>query len=657
MDYTYDPINKYYKATPKDHPKDRIEIEIGDSKDPSALHPQLKIMRWDNEVNFSLRLLVDSIPGVQSYELANDVIEYRKGQWKVRFYDKPDASDDGGYEFEIEIPKKPPTNSLTFSINTKTLNYFYQPALTQEEIDAGHNRPEKVVGSYAVYHTHKGGINDVLGKEYKSGKAFHIYRPHCKDANGNETWADLNVNEEDGTLTIIVDQSWLNNAVYPVIVDPTLGYSAMGASGEQITNRASSQCLRKGYSAINTTTTGSGKINNAYAGLALSGAGSETVSITVFVNTENKATDSHSQLWSKDVDQSLTSTTASWFTFAGSQEAITANNYVLNIVADYADTSSRDVYIQYDSSKSIAGAQYEEGFTGVGSYAASKEDPWTETDSAAAYLHSIYVDYTLDASQTATDYFLKIGTYSWIAPTGITSVTAGCWGGGGGGDSISGAGGGGGGGGAYAYGTLAVTAGGTYTIVVGNGGAGGGTTPSDGTASYFVADAGSVYACAGTKAADANGGAGGAVAGCVGNVKSAGGKGGNGDATSDSGGGGGGAGGPHGSGGTGANASSTGGNGGAGDAGSGGAGGGGGNAADGTVGGNSYDGGGGGGGGDNSYSGQAGGLYGGGGAGGEMAYGYGRGRQGYVKISYTQPAGTTTELIGTWKTLLGVGQG
>ena len=32
------------------------EIEIGDTKDASTFHPQIKLMPWDNETNFSMRL-------------------------------------------------------------------------------------------------------------------------------------------------------------------------------------------------------------------------------------------------------------------------------------------------------------------------------------------------------------------------------------------------------------------------------------------------------------------------------------------------------------------------------------------------------------------------------------------------------------------------
>lgn len=224
MPISFDATTKTYSDTPKDILQDRVAIEIGDSKQ-STFQPQLKVMRWDNEVNFSLRFVDDAIPGVQSQTLTNGVIEYKKGQYKARFYEKPNEQ----YEFEVEIPKKPPTNKVVFSINSKDLDFFFQPPLTQAEIDEGIVRPDNVVGSYAVYHKNR-PINYEGGKLYRAGKAFHIYRPHVVDAHGNSIWADLNIDEITQTLTVTIDQTWLNNAVYPIIVDPTLGLTTVGAT-------------------------------------------------------------------------------------------------------------------------------------------------------------------------------------------------------------------------------------------------------------------------------------------------------------------------------------------------------------------------------------------------------------------------------------------
>ncbi len=75
-----------------------------------------------------------------------------------------------------------------------------------------------------------------------------------------------------------------------------------------------------------------------------------------------------------------------------------------------------------------------------------------------------------------TEVYNTVGTFDWVCPDGVTSITVECWGGGGAGGSayrFSGAtgsnhaGGGGGGGGAYSKGNaIAVTPGITYTITI-----------------------------------------------------------------------------------------------------------------------------------------------------------------------------------------------
>lgn len=212
----------------KENPKDRIQIEIGDFKQPD-FKPQAKIMRWDNEVNFSLR--AEEHPNAE-VKTEGKVIKYITPDYEVHQYEvDPSAlGEDGGLEFEWVLPKKPASNTLRATIQTKGLDFFYQPALTLEEINAEDIRPEKVVGSYAVFHKTKGGINDTRGRDYRVGKAFHIYRPKVRGANGSEAWAELNIDLTKGELTVTIDQNFLDNAVYPVIVDPTFGYTSVGAS-------------------------------------------------------------------------------------------------------------------------------------------------------------------------------------------------------------------------------------------------------------------------------------------------------------------------------------------------------------------------------------------------------------------------------------------
>lgn len=222
----------------KANPKDRITLEIGDTKQPDQFHPQAKILRWDNEVNASFRY-VDPEPGEATIKTEGNVVKYVKPKVEFHAYDLDPAEglEDGGLEIELLLKEKPDTNRFDFTIQTKGLDFYYQPALTPEEIDEGASRPDDVIGSYAVYHATKGGMNDVAGMEYKVGKAFHIYRPFAHDANGDGIWCDLNVDTETGILNVTIDSTWLEKAIYPVLVDPTFGYTSIGGSTTSVANR------------------------------------------------------------------------------------------------------------------------------------------------------------------------------------------------------------------------------------------------------------------------------------------------------------------------------------------------------------------------------------------------------------------------------------
>lgn len=207
-------------------PARKIEVEIGDSKQ-EKFYPQFKTLHWDNEANFSLRL-VDGAYEEAEVRTVKDKIEWERAGRIARMYNV-DGFEDGGFEFEVELSAPPASNVLEFSIQAKGFDFFYQPELTDEEKTEGGQRPENVIGSYAVYHKTKAN-NYVGGKEYRVGKAFHIYRPNAVDANGKETWCDLSIDEANGLLTVTVPQKFLDDAIYPVKIDPTFGYTTIGAS-------------------------------------------------------------------------------------------------------------------------------------------------------------------------------------------------------------------------------------------------------------------------------------------------------------------------------------------------------------------------------------------------------------------------------------------
>jgi hypothetical protein len=109
----------------------------------------VKLCRWTNEVNLSVRLK-DTEYEKAVISTDKDKIIWDKDNIKIEMYDY--AEGEGGYKFVWYLKSKPTTNKVEFFIQSKGLDFFYQPELTQEEKDKGVIRPENVVGSYAVYH-------------------------------------------------------------------------------------------------------------------------------------------------------------------------------------------------------------------------------------------------------------------------------------------------------------------------------------------------------------------------------------------------------------------------------------------------------------------------------------------------------------------------
>ncbi len=221
----YDLAGETFARVVKANPADKIDVEIGDAKQPD-FKPQFKVARWANECNFSLRAQED--PGAVVDVVGEKVVYRRADGVEVHQYEVP-AGEDGGFEFEWVLPSKPASNVLSGTIRTKGLAFHYQGPLPDRLLKRGATRPDNVVGSYAVYHATKRD-NAAGGNEYRTGKFCHIYRPKAVDANGVETWCELAIDVEGELLTVTVPEKFLEEAVYPVTVDPTFGYTSAGAT-------------------------------------------------------------------------------------------------------------------------------------------------------------------------------------------------------------------------------------------------------------------------------------------------------------------------------------------------------------------------------------------------------------------------------------------
>ena len=143
----------------------------------------------------------------------------------------------GALEWEVILHKKPSTNKFTFPIETEGLIFYYQPFLSEAEKERNSYRPAWAEDSYAVYHAtrsnnRKDPITGIV-EEYKNGKAFHIERPRAWDSDGDTTWCVVRIDTVLDSLTITAPQSFLAKATYPVVIDPTFGYSTTPTGSDE----------------------------------------------------------------------------------------------------------------------------------------------------------------------------------------------------------------------------------------------------------------------------------------------------------------------------------------------------------------------------------------------------------------------------------------
>ena len=202
----------------KNEPKDEIKITLGD-KDALEFVPNIELKRW-SEVSFKIKPKGLESAKDKDLKFEGDKVKFDTPKISYEMYDFTEG--EGGYKYIWYLNEAPTTNKIEFDIETSGLDFFYQPELTPEEIAQGAFRPENVVGSYAVYHQTKGGMNDSAGKDYKTGQAFMIYRPHIIDANGAETWGILNI--KDGIYSVEIPQDFLDKAVFPIKSNDTFNW-------------------------------------------------------------------------------------------------------------------------------------------------------------------------------------------------------------------------------------------------------------------------------------------------------------------------------------------------------------------------------------------------------------------------------------------------
>jgi len=208
-----------------------VHIEHATDRGESSLGIDL----WQGECRFALSLCDQGAgprTGPSNMGLVGDTVTLDSDRVKHRLY----ALSGMALEWEVVLDNPPDTNCFEFPLETSGLRFYHQPPLSDSEIALDCYRPDNVIGSWAAYHALRSGRHVTVGargdtslvEDYGCGKAFHIYRPKAWDSSGDTVWCKLHL--EDDRLNLIMPQQFLDDAVYPVTIDPEIGFSGVGAS-------------------------------------------------------------------------------------------------------------------------------------------------------------------------------------------------------------------------------------------------------------------------------------------------------------------------------------------------------------------------------------------------------------------------------------------
>jgi len=371
-----DAPSKYHFKT-KDN--NLIDIEHKDRRLKFKLH------KWGFEASVEVSLgMVES----DNHTYSKNRVELEDSKKKIRVYpigtrstadfygDNEDIiqCQDGGLRYDIIYKEKPPTNFFDTPLVCKNTRWTKQPFLTQKDIDEGVRCPLNVEGSYAVYHATK------KNNQYMTGKIVHVYRPIAEDALGNKAWCDIEVDRyiDPTNMRVTIPQQFLDEATYPVTIDPDFGYSTEGGSWAIIALGAQPS-WRRG-SAWSMPATSTANWIKAY----VQGDGDPT-DCKVFINQKDSvAANQHGQI---ATDENIACAVAAhWEEFTLASEALTeAVIYILNIIGNSADLAKNDKYqIAYDAGTA--------SYTDSEKYAAPG-DPWVTPPPADLRDYSIYCNY------------------------------------------------------------------------------------------------------------------------------------------------------------------------------------------------------------------------------------------------------------------------
>jgi hypothetical protein len=259
--------------------KDDVPTKVKIGGTTAKFVPNINCQKWDDEA--WLNINHPDVVATEKETFVDNKVSIEVGNNIHRYY--VDAK--GQIEYEIVLKTKPLSNKIELTLDFPDGLFFaYQDTLENDfqngiMVEPGETlaeylthtfRPPEVVGSYAVYWQKR-------NNKYRTGKFCHIYRPTATDDVLDEIFCDITIVGK--TLTIEIPQAWLDSAVFPVVIDPTLGYTTIGGTTGGTNNR---NYVNKGGSIVDDTASVTGTVTDFHFYQQANWTAGETIYIGLY---------------------------------------------------------------------------------------------------------------------------------------------------------------------------------------------------------------------------------------------------------------------------------------------------------------------------------------------------------------------------------------
>lgn len=337
--------------------------------------PNLNFNKWGDEAWLNINH-ADTIVAAQKEILVNGVLHLVINGIEHKYYVDPDNN----MEYEIVIKSRPALNYIEFDIDfSPNVEFYYQDTLenewaaspglqkmhsTLEDFLIHADRADNVIHSYAVYINKK---ND----GYKTGKLCHIYRPKIIDNNNDEVWGTLEIDSITKKMRVHIDSGWLDKAVYPITIDPTIGYSTAGSANYGSNTTKVGTLFTSPASAGNTT----------FYHIAINAVGVSTGLKQSIYDTSGGSVANQALL---EQITTVASVTDDLQTAGGGAAIVASTLYWLGFIPEDAATK-----IKYDTAVPTD-TEYQTGAT----YGTEFADPFGAVTATIGWIVSMWVDYT-----------------------------------------------------------------------------------------------------------------------------------------------------------------------------------------------------------------------------------------------------------------------